>query len=105
MDPGLIWYPAHAVEKGVPNGSPKFYPNPTISSAQFTCGAHPTLSYIPQHKHNFIMLYWGKASQLNICLKAVISICQSEQVDEDLSQISVNSQLNSLKIDFAISLK
>ena len=44
MDPGLIQYPDHAVEKGVPKGSPKFYPNPTISSAQITLGAHPIRS-------------------------------------------------------------
>ena len=114
MDPGLIQYPDHAVEKGVPRGSPKFFPIPTIASAQITCRAHPVLSYIPQHKHNLIILYQEKTSQLNTCLKADVIICQSEQVDEDLSQlilalpyrarISVHSQHDTSKIDLTLSL-
>ena len=40
--------------------------------------------YLPQDKHNLIILYQGKASQLNICLKADVIICQSEQVDRIL---------------------
>ena len=57
------------------------------SSAQTTQGAHPTLSHIPEHKQDLIILHKGTASQLNICLKADVIIHQSEQVDEDLSQL------------------
>ena len=85
IDPCLIQIPVHAVGKGVLKGSPKFYPNPTISRAQTIWGVHPTLFHITQYKHNLIILYQGKASQLNICLKADVIIHQSEQADEDLS--------------------
>ena len=84
----VSWFdsvPNSCSEKGIRKGSSKFYPNPTISSAQITCRAHPTFP-IPQHKYNLIILYQGKTSQLNICLKSVAIICQSEQVDKGLSQ-------------------
>ena len=38
-------YPAHAVEKRVLKGSPKFYCNPTISSAQITQGTRYHFQY------------------------------------------------------------
>ena len=59
----------------------------TISSAQTTRGANPTLFHITQCKHNVIILYQGETSPLSICLKTDVIICQSEQVDEDISQI------------------
>ena len=58
-----------------------------ISSPQAIHGTHFTHFHISQHKHNLIILYQGKASQLNICLKADVIIHQSEQVDEDLPQL------------------
>ena len=103
------------MEKGVFKCCPKFYPNPTISSAQTAQGVHSTLFYIPQHKHNLIILYWGNSSQLNICLKEDVIISHSEQVDEDLSQLTlalpgrgrilVHSQLDISKIDLTVSLE
>ena len=70
---------------------------------------------LSQHEHTLIILYQGKASQLSICLKADVIILQSDQVDEDLSQlilalpgrarISVHSQLDTSKIDLIISQK
>ena len=65
----------------------EFYHN-TISYAQNSPKwAHPTLPYTPQHKHNTITLYQGKASQMNICLNADTIIHHSQQVDEYLSQL------------------
>ena len=83
----LIPYPAHAEEKGALKAGPPIYANPINSSAQSTRGAHCTFSYTPQHKHKLIVLYQGKAPELNICLKADIIMHQSEPVDEYLPQL------------------
>ena len=81
-----LQHPAHAVmesQRVVPDFTLTL-PFPVPKSLEW---AYPTLSYIPQHKYNISILYWGKASQLNIWLKVDVIILQSEEVDEDLSQL------------------
>ena len=82
-DPGLIQYPAgRGVLNSSPrvlNGSPRFCPNATISSAQKSLEwSHTTPPYIQQHKYSIIILYQGEVSQLNICLEVHAIICQIE---------------------------
>ena len=103
--------PISCSENRARKGSPIFtiiLPSPVPKSIKWE---HPTLPYIPLHKNTLL----GEVSMLKICPKVDVIIHQSEQVDEDLSQlilalsrrarISADSRLDTTKIDLTISLK
>ena len=46
MDPGLIWYTAHAVHKGVLKGCPNFNLTLSFPLHKILKGAHPTHSFL-----------------------------------------------------------
>ena len=63
-DPGLIWHPDHGMKNESQRVVSEFYPNPIFLTQNSVKWAQPTLLYTPQLKHNTIILYQWKPSQL-----------------------------------------